>query len=89
MAEQEDGLARLPAFDPVVVHRKRIGVIFEALDYSARAPGFTVADMVEPVNGNPLRDEAADHVHVAPAVFAQPVDDEQHGFYFLFGSQAW
>src|SRR5437763_277316 len=39
-----------------------------------------MADMVKPVDGVAERDEVVDHVHVAPAVFAKPVDDEQHGF---------
>src|SRR5512136_252885 len=39
-----------------------------------------MAHMVKPVHGIAERDEVVDHVHVAAAVFAKPVDDEQHGF---------
>jgi len=38
-----------------------------------------MAHVVKPVDGIAERDKVVDHVHVAAAVFAKPVDDEQHG----------
>ena len=44
-----------------------------------------MTEVVQPVDGVPQRHEVVDVVHVPPAVFPQPVDDEQDGLHIPVG----
>src|SRR5450759_2227002 len=85
MAEQEDRLTCLPAFEHVVINRERVGVIFKALNEFAHTLRLAMANMVKPIDGISKRDEVVDHVHVAPAMFTESGNDKQHGLYVPFG----
>jgi len=40
--------------------------------------------MIEPIDSIAEWNKVVHHVHIAPAVFAHPMNDQQYGFYILF-----
>jgi len=78
VAEQEDGFPWLPAFDHIKINCERVSEIFKSFDPLTPAVRFAMTKVVQSINSIPKGDEVVDHIHLAAAIFANTMDNQQN-----------